>query len=643
MSLAMLRTRCLWILDHSWVLAFLLPFAYLLGNPAYFNKDDNFSQFTPIFKYAFEAILRGEIPWMQPGELNIRLAESPYYAIFSPVLFVAFLIAHALTLEPYWIVNIWSLIYFMLINLVLLKFANRFSIPTHMKGALLICAGIGSYMGQFSVNWYYVLPPLFLLVVKIYYWQSYITDCQDEKWGDALLLVATYLTIYGGNPQLFLYVQIVEFIFLAPLFTRKIFTLYLRNQLISLLLLAPYIYCQLEYWGHSWRTIFNQNRTKLAQFLPSGIFNVRQLEGQSIWILCCLVCVFTLLQQIRKGRTIDKLCLSLSIASILILLLSALNMGALLGIDNPLQKIFTTPQKWWFFGGITSVFAICLWSKCWTAKWQTYFAVFALLTSASYLINTSGKAAHQWRDLDYRYVNSSINILKQYSDGNSRIYQLSNFRNTEPHPSSHLLLNTWLTGNGNSLVFAKGYETVQAKENSHRELTQYFDQQNLSLDQYQNLGISTLWVNGKEYPKSLFDSPDYQIVHEYQDHFAVKLTKPGKIVSCENSDCVASIKFYADRILIDVDKFSKADLIRVKITPYSNFSISGDGLPIPYFTCDDQWLCFKPVQGINSYHVQYEDYPFLVLLIASNALFLALLAFNYLWPRRMDFCKRSNS
>lgn len=636
MGLLNLRIRFLWALDHAWVIALVLPFFYLLTNVTYFSKDDNFSQFTPVFKYAFEALMNGELPWMHPGELGSRLAESPYYAIFSPILFIAFLITHLFQLEPYWIINIWALIYLTLINLLLIKFANGFSIPSYMKSTLIVCAGLGSFMAQFSVNWYYVLPPLLLLITKIDYWQYFLTHQNSSKKNDALLLVVTYLAVYGGNPQLYFYIQVVELIFLAPLLTKRIYSIYFRNQVISALLLAPWLYCQFTYWSESWRTIYNANSIHIFKFIKSGLFLPYQAEGQSIWIVGCLVYLALWIFRRKKFIAHDPLSISLAFTSLLLLLASAIDVGTLFGKDYPIAQFLTTPNKWWFLGGITSVFAICLWSKTWSRRWQIYFASFALITSGIYITHQVGKAAYLWGNLDYAQVNTSIQILQKNVDANSRVLQLTNFRNTDPHPSSHLLLNTWLTGDFKNLVFAKGYETVQAKENKRREIAQYFESQHLSLKQYQDLGVSALWVNKKEYPKTLFDTSDYLLVYEDQNHYLVKLVNPGFIVGCENSDCKAYIEFHPNRILVDVNNFSVDDIVQIKITPYSNFSITAkdSGQPIPHFICGDHWLCFKPIKGIEAYQINYKDTPFIVLLLASNAVFLLLLLLLYLRPQQ---------
>lgn len=627
--MANFRIRVLWFIDQSWIAAFLLPLLYLLSNKAYFNQDDNFSQFTPAFKYAFDAILRGEFPWIHPGDLTSRLAQAPYYAIFSPVLFLAYLIVELLQLEPYWIINIWSLVYFTLINLLLLKFASRFAIPNRMKGALLICAGIGSYAGQFSVNWYYTLPPLLLLLSKIYYWQAfYYSQNNNDKTYNAILLIASYLAIYGGNPQLFFYVQLIELIFLMPLWNKKIFTLYIQNQVISLLLLTPWIYCQIEYWGNSWRTIYNANHIDLFSFIKNGSLRPHQAEGQSIWVVTCLIYLLFMALKPRVPTKISKVAISLAFISTMLLLAASIDIATIFGESYPFMQIFTTPRKWWFLGSMTSVIAVCLWSKSWTDRTQTYFAILALITSGIYLNHNLGKAAHLWGNLDYEDVNPAIQIIRPYANNNARVLQLSNFRNTDPHPSSNLLLNTWLTDSSSKVIFAKAYETVQAEENSHSELTNYFETQNLDLKKYQDLGVATLWVNKREYPKSLFNKSDYQILFEDQHHYIVKLTDPGKIVTCEKSNCKASLEFHADRILLSLENFSEDDVAKIKITPFSNFSIAANEHNLVSYICGDQWLCFKPNKGFTDYQIQYRDFPFLILLVGSNILFILLLVLN---------------
>jgi hypothetical protein len=319
-----------------------------------------------------------------------------------------------------------------------------------------------------------------------------------------------------------------------------------------------------------------------------------QAEGQSIWIVSCLVYAAFWILRAKKLTACDPMSISLTFTSLILLLASAIDVGPLFVKDYPFAHFLTAPSKWWFLGGITSVFAICLWSKTWSRRWQIYFATLALITSGIYVTHQMGKAAHIWADLDYAQVNTSIQILKKNVGGNSRVLQLSNFRNTDPHPSSQLLLNTWLTGDFKNLIFAKSYETVQAKENQHREIAQYFESQHLSLKQYQDLGVSALWVNRKEYPKTLFNTTDYLITYEDQNHYLVKLVNPGYIVGCEKSDCKADLEFHPNQILIHVKNFSIDDIVRIKITPYSNFSITSSGRPFPHFICGDHWLCFKP-------------------------------------------------
>ena len=634
-SLRKMYTKALWVLDRSWVIPFLLPFIYLLGNSAYFNKDDNFSQFTPVFSYAFNAMLSGEFPWMHPGELLTRVAESPYYAIFSPILFLSFLVTHIFDLQPYWIINLWSVTYFILIELLLNKFANEFAIPKHIKGVLLLCAGIGSYMGQFSVNWYYVLPFQFLLIAKIYYWQYLFLNGNSKTKNDALLLIATYLAIYGGNPQLYLYVQIAEFLFLLPIFTKKIFFIYFRIQAIGILLLAPLLYCHLEYWSSSWRTIYNGNFIKLGEFFRLGILGIKQYQGQSIWATTCIFYVVYASIRAKKifGTKNQYFSLSLAFTSILLLGIASLNLENFLGRDHVITQLFTTPSKWWFLGGITSVVAVCLWSKSWNRRWQIYFASFTLITSLIYITHQTGKAAHLWGDLNYHSVNTSIDILKTNSNQNSRVLQLSNFRNTERDPSSSLLLNTWLTGNFKGLVFAKSYETVKPRENIHSEISDYFQNQHLTLKQYQELGVSALWVNKREYPKLLMNQEDFNIAYEDDRHYLAKLIHPGKIVSCEKSKCIAKIYFHANRIVIDVDDFSVDDIVKIKIVPYKNLKLYADGIPLPSFICSDNWLCFKTIPNINKYQLLYKDTPFIIYLAVSNCLFMLLLLFVFMRSR----------
>ncbi|MDH6420921.1 hypothetical protein M2131_000862 [Polynucleobacter sphagniphilus] len=633
MIVELIRSYRSQLINKSWVIALLLPILYLITNPEYFNQDDNFSQFTPVFKYAFEAMLRGEFPWMHLGELNVRVAESPYYAIFSPILFLCFAITQIFHLAPCWIINLWSLIFFTVISFLLLKFAKAFSIPIRMQGLLVLCAGVGSFMGQFSVNWYYTLPMQLLMIAKIYYWQYFLIHKKSSRANDCLILITTYLAVFGGNPQLFLYVQVVEFLFLLPLFNKRLFRIYLRNQIIALLLLAPLIYCQLEYWGHAWRSINNPRKTEIYNFLRSGIFNNRSSEGQSIWAIGCLISLFVIFRQFLKGESIKLLWVSLSITSIFLLLFSSIDLGKEFGGHISALMLLTTPKKWWFFGGITSVFAVCLWSKSWNTKIQTYFCIFALLSTGIYLIHNWGYSAYKWNNIDYEKVNSSLGTIKQFSDGNSRILQVTNFRNLDPDPSAHLILNTWLAGNYEGLVFAKGYETIQANENRHKDLVNYFEPQNLSYQQYQKLGVSTLWVNKHEYSKALFPPPDYQIAYEDQDHLLIRLKEPGKIVTCEQTNCAASIDFHPNQVSIHVDNFSLNDTVRVKITPYTNFSIVASGQKIPYFICDDSWLCFKPIENINAYLIEYHDLPFILLLLASNALFLILILVNQRWSQ----------
>ncbi|QKM64039.1 hypothetical protein DCO17_01615 [Polynucleobacter tropicus] len=627
-------SKILWLTGQLWVAAFLLPFAYLLGDTTYFNKDDNFTQFTPVFSYAFDAILKGEFPWMHPGELNIRLAESPYYAVFSPILLLASTIAHLFHLEPYWIINFWCVAFFTLINLVLLRFVNTLPIDKSMKSAILICAGIGSYMGQYSINWYYVLPALLLLIAKIDYWSFYLHHHKTNTTNDCILLVATFLATCGGNPQFFLYAQLVEFIFLAPFFNKQLLLVYFRNQAIGLALLAPWIYCQIEYWSGSWRTIFNWNKIEIDKFLISGLFNVRQQEGQSIWIVTCLLYICVAFIKRLKEQKIDKFCLSLCLTSALLLIFSSLDLATIFGEHEYFLKNFTTPRKWWFFGGVTSVLAISLWCSSWTRRGQIAFAAFALITSGLYLIHNYGQAAYPWKDTNYVQTPSSIEAIQKYADPNSRVFQLTNFRNLEPNPSGHLLLNTWLTSKGHNLIFTKGYETIHAKENLHPEIEKYFDKQDLSLAQYQSLGVSVIWVNKQEFSPALFDSGDYKIAYEDEDHFLVKLKKPGQIVTCTKSPCDSHVRFYPDHIEVDIEHFQAGDLASIKVTPYTNFSLTGNGKKIPYFVCGEDWLCFKLISNINNYQLKYQDLPFIALLVGSNLLFILIL-FMLLWaPNR---------
>ena len=623
------------ILQYSWAIGFLLPFIYLWSNPAYFNKDDNFAQFTPVFKYAFDASLHGQFPWMHPGELTSRIAESPYYAIFSPILLGAYIFTTALHLQPYWIVNIWAVIYFFLINLVLLKFASRFSIPVPMRGVLVLCAGIGSYMGQFSVNWYYVLPFQLLIISKIYYWNAYLDSLQENKSDCLLLLIATYLAIYGGNPQLLFYAHLVELMCLIYFLRGQILKIYFRNQFLMILLLAPWIYCQLEYWGKAWRTIYNHGTTNIQQFVSDGIINLHQQEGQSTWIIACLFCILALFIRKKQYNRKNYFCLSLAIVSILLLLLSLLDIEGIYGEMLPILKVFTTPLKWWFFGGITSVLAVALWSKSWESEFQVYFAAFSLIGVLVYLAHNFQGGNFIWKDLDYTQAGKSIETLAKHAESNSRISQISNFRDTDPNPSAHLLLNTWLAGNFGDLVFAKGYETVQAPENLHPENNEYFKSPVLDAATFRNLGISALWVNRKEYPKSTFSPRDYQTLYEDENHYLLKLIHPGRIVDCRHSNCDASIHFFANRITLNARHFSSDDIITVKVTPYKNLSVSGDNGRIPSFVCKDGWLCFKPIKNIEAYTITYRDPLFIVLLIFSNIVFsilLILLASNY-YPR----------
>lgn len=414
------------LLNHVWVLAFIIPALYLVYDPSYFNKDDNFAQFTPVFKYAFDAIMQGKFPWMSPGELNIQVAQSPYYAIFSPVLFASFLLTQIFNLEPFWIVNFWAISNIYLMNFLLLKFAGKLKIIPSLKSVLVLGAGIATFASGFAASWYYTLPYQILLIWKIYYWYCFLHKRERDATNDVILLVTTYLAAFGGNPQLFAYVMVVEVCFLLPFADLKIFKLWFRNQFITLLLFAPYIYCYFEFWRYSWRTVHNSHAINILNFLVRGIPTQRQEGGgQPLWAIICLV--LTMHAPARWG-TADlsrRISYSLAASSIFLLIMASLDVGGILGNLFPKLNVLTAPMKWWFFGGITSVLAVCIWGQSLRQSGQIVLASSTITLVLIYLFMNIGVAAWRWGSVNYTFVNQSIKVISQFADNNSRISQVS--------------------------------------------------------------------------------------------------------------------------------------------------------------------------------------------------------------------------
>lgn len=620
------------LLNHVWVLAFLIPVLYLVYDPSYFNKDDNFAQFTPVFKYAFDAMVQGKFPWMSPGELNIQVAQSPYYAIFSPVLFASFLLTQLLNLEPYWIVNFWAISNIYLMNILLLKFASKLNIAPSLKSTLVLGAGIATFASGFAASWYYTLPYQILLIWKIYYWYRFLHQRENKLGDDAILLITTYLAVFGGNPQLFAYVMVVEICFLLPFIDLKIFKLWLRNQCITLLLFAPYIYCYLEFWRFSWRTVHNTHAINIFNFLARGIPAQKQEGGgQPLWALICLV--LTVYAPIRWSRAdlSNRISYSLAVSSTFLLFLACLDIGGMLGGILPQLSVLTAPMKWWFFGGITSVLAVCIWGQSLRKANQILLASVMTTLLLIYLYMNLGVAAWKWGSVNYTFVNQSIKVISQFADTNSRISQVSHWRSFEKNPSRNLLLNTWLVGNYGNLIFAKDYETIQSGDNLHPENIGKLKKDSVTdyvlphWETFQSLGVSGLWVNASEYQPAEFSPNDYEILYKDNFNFFAKLENPGKIVECEKSKCNAEIFFHSDSIDINLENFHADDIVSVKITPYQKFVGFTSTQAIELFRCESNWLCFKPIAGQTQYEIRYKDQTFIYLLIGSNVLLFLLL------------------
>lgn len=629
-------------------LVFVIPVSYLVYEPTYFNKDYNFAQFTPVFYYAYEQVLSGKFPWMLPGELNIQLAQSPYYAIFSPVLFLSFLTTHFLELSPYWIVNIWAICNIFFINYLLIRFARKLEVSPIIKSSFVICAGIATFTNEFSSSWYYTLPYQALVIAKLCYWYGYLNDQKISAADERILLLVSFLAVFGGNPQLFAYTFVVEACFLLPFVNGPIIKLWLRNLLISGLLFAPYVYCYLEFWRNTWRTVHNTHSINILNFLIRAIPIQRQEGGaQPIWAIACFFLALNAPLRWANAPVMKRIAYCLATISVFFLLLACIDLSGLLGDKIAIFKVITAPMKWWFFGGVTSVMAVCIYGHYLKKSTQLYLGAFTLAMACVYLWMNVGVAAWKWGSVDYKHVDQSINIISKYAEPNSRISQVSNWRSFEANPDRNLLLNTWLVGNFGDIVFAKGYETIQSNDNVHKENIGVLKPGSVTetvlpnANIFQQLGVSGLWVNAREYEVSEFSSADYEVKYSDSFNFFAKLKRPGKIVTCEKSDCEAQIHFRTDVIEVDLEEFDSQDVISLKVTPYQKLVADSNGHPVPLFTCDDGWLCFRPLTGKSSYSIHYRDNVFIFLLIGSNALFLCLL-FGLVYKTRFSSSQKNH-
>lgn len=245
----------------------IIPILYLIIDQTHYNNDDNFSQFTPVFSYAYDALFKGYFPWLSPVDYTVRLAQAPYYAIFSPIMLLSAGITHILTLAPYWIINFWVLIHLLLINLVIIHFARTLSISEPLRIALVLSAGTATFMAQMAVNWYYTLPYQLLLIVKIIYWYGAISNNGLNRQQNALQhFLAIWFATLGGNPQLLTYTLIVEFMFLIPQFNLKLIKIWARYSIYTLVLLTPSIYNHLRYWNNAHRIVDNNHKIEVATF-----------------------------------------------------------------------------------------------------------------------------------------------------------------------------------------------------------------------------------------------------------------------------------------------------------------------------------------------------------------------------------------
>lgn len=620
---ALLRGISFWI-------GVIVPVIYLIVDPTYYNKDDNFSQFTPVFHYAYTAMLDGQFPWVSPADYTVRLAQAPYYAIFSPILILAWIITYVLQLPIYWIINLWALMHLALINLVLIRFVRTLSLPTALQAAVVLSAGTATYMAQYSVNWYYTLPFQLLLISKIAYWHRFMQQGGPDRGGALIVLGATWLAVYGGNPQLLLYTLIVEALLLLPLFNWKVVKSWLLMMAYTGGILVPFIYNHLLYWSTSSRVVVNTNVLHVEDLIRRSLWTTNPETGGG-WVLVCaaLILVAFFSSNLRKRWPITGLVLA--VVSVFLLGLSA---GVVPFSDEVLSIVsLSTLEKWWFFGGISSVLAVAILAQTWSFRLQQVLIIWAWLASFGFLKHTFSDSSFAWNNADYSGARFSVSEINRVIESpshrltESRVYQVPervekpirpiDTRIDDLSPSSSLLLNTWL-GVDDLRLMSWGYESMQPAE-----ARQYGVASANQPDSLRDAGVSHIWVNASRNKPSDFQSTDYILVYESAQSFLLELTHPGRIVTC-SSACRAEVELRADGLSLLLDNIPAGQLVTVKINPLRNFTVRGQGEVVSWNATTNGWLSFT-TNGAAVYEIRYEDRPFLWLLLFSQLVFAVVL------------------
>ena len=619
----LLENASLWLGPIFWILI-------LIRYPAHFNNDDNFSQFTPAINYGLDAIFSGKLPWIMPVDFVTRLAEAPYYSIFNPIMLLIGFIRAQFSIPDFLTVGIWCLTWLLLINWRLVIFVRDLVLPWHLRAVVVLAAGAASYAATFASSWYYVLPYQFLLLVKIEYWMNVVDRRPDRP--IFLHLVAIFFAVYGGNPQLFLYVLIIEAIFILLNFSIDTLKAYILWSFFTALILSPIIYCWLNYWIYGWRSVYSFAFIDIF-FHFRKIISPRSNPshgGVSIWTVLC--CTPLLLQSFYP---IPKMVKSIGLVVVLLLLLSGFDVGA---FEFHGKGGVTAPLKWWFFGSVLTVLGAALWMQNFGAKSKFAISGFIWLITIIYVNHSYSWAGFKWSSLDYVAGKKSESIIRQYVDRRSRIIPLTPERSSYLNPSGNLSLNTWL---GLNVVMASGYETLQPRESLARELRfnptlttgsgylpslRIENYKNWTPDFFKDIGVGYLWID-----RNYFDDPsgfevfDGDIVYSDSEHWLFKLNNSGVLISCLSQCQDFDASFQADRIEINFTR-PVFDTIILRINPLKNFVIqSGSGVDVDRIP-HSEWLAFKG-DGSMSYAIRYRDDGFLFLLLLSHMISVAAIIF----------------